>query len=59
MYEAGGALSPNLTTPPAWYADHYVLQAGADIVKNATSLGFDASDLHASERRKRNIPEPR
>ena len=43
--EAGGALSPNLTTPAAWYADHYVLQAGADIVKNATALGFDASDL--------------
>jgi alpha-glucoside transport system substrate-binding protein len=43
--EAGSAISANTATPEEWYADHYKLDVAADIVNNATYLGFDASDL--------------
>jgi alpha-glucoside transport system substrate-binding protein len=47
--EAGSAISANQTTPDSWYAGAYKLAAAADIVKNATSFGFDASDLMPAE----------
>ena len=43
--EAGSAISANQTTPDSWYAGAYKLSIAAGIVKNATSFGFDASDL--------------
>jgi len=43
--QAGSAISANVNTPADWYKDHYKLQVAADIVKNATAFGFDASDL--------------
>lgn len=42
---AGSALSANQTTPAEWYQGSYKLQVASDIVANATSFGFDASDL--------------
>jgi alpha-glucoside transport system substrate-binding protein len=42
---AGSGISPNNTTPAAWYAGSYKLQVAADIVANAAGIGFDASDL--------------
>ena len=47
--EAGSAISANTATPAEWYADHYKLDVAADIVNNATYLGFDASDLMPPE----------
>jgi alpha-glucoside transport system substrate-binding protein len=47
--EAGSAISANQDTPEAWYAGFYKLAAAADIVGNATSFGFDASDLMPAE----------
>lgn len=47
--EAGSAISANQDTPDAWYAGFYKLAAAADIVANATSFGFDASDLMPAE----------
>ena len=40
-----GVLSPNITTPPEWYANNYKLKVANDIASNATAIGFDASDL--------------
>ncbi len=42
---AGSAISPNNTTPAEWYAGSYKLQVAADIINNASGVGFDASDL--------------
>lgn len=42
--ERGNWIAANATTPKEWYADHYKLQVASDIVSNATSFGFDASD---------------
>jgi alpha-glucoside transport system substrate-binding protein len=42
--DAGGALSANQSTPAEWYTG-YKLQVANDIVANATSFGFDASDV--------------
>ena len=47
--EAGSAISANQATPPDWYAGSYKLSVGAGIVANATSFGFDASDLMPPE----------
>jgi alpha-glucoside transport system substrate-binding protein len=43
--EAGSAISANTTTPQEWYAGYYKLDVAAQIVNDATYLGFDASDL--------------
>ncbi|MDQ3937812.1 MAG: extracellular solute-binding protein, partial [Chloroflexota bacterium] len=43
--EAGSAISANTTTPQEWYQGFYKLDVAAQIVNNATYLGFDASDL--------------
>jgi alpha-glucoside transport system substrate-binding protein len=43
--EAGSAISANTTTPASWYEGFYKLKVAADILSNATSFGFDASDL--------------
>jgi alpha-glucoside transport system substrate-binding protein len=43
--EKGSALSANQTTPADWYADSYKLSVANDILANADSFGFDASDL--------------
>jgi len=43
--QAGSALSANQSTPADWYQGSYKLQVASDIVANATSFGFDASDL--------------
>jgi alpha-glucoside transport system substrate-binding protein len=40
-----GIISSNNTTPAEWYAGNYKLNVAADIVKNASGLGFDASDI--------------
>jgi len=45
---AGSALSANQTTPAEWYAGNYKLEVASGIVANATSFGFDASDLMPS-----------
>ena len=37
------------TTPKEWYEGPYKLEVAADIVSNATSFGFDASDLMPPE----------
>jgi alpha-glucoside transport system substrate-binding protein len=42
---AGSAISANQTTPADWYAGAYKLKVAADIVANASFIGFDASDL--------------
>jgi alpha-glucoside transport system substrate-binding protein len=42
--KAGSALSANTTTPADWYQG-YKSEVSAEIVANATSFGFDASDL--------------
>jgi len=47
--EAGSAISANTTTPSEWYAGAYKLDVAAEIVNNATYLGFDASDLMPPE----------
>jgi len=47
--ETGSAISANQTTPAAWYEGYYKLSVGAEIVANATSFGFDASDLMPAE----------
>jgi alpha-glucoside transport system substrate-binding protein len=47
--EAGSAISANQDTPAAWYEGFYKLSIGAEIVANATSFGFDASDLMPAE----------
>ncbi len=43
--EAGSALSANQSTPAEWYQGNYKLEVASGIVANATSFGFDASDL--------------
>lgn len=43
--KAGSALSANQSTPAEWYAGNYKLEVASGIVANATSFGFDASDL--------------
>jgi len=43
--ETGSAISPNSTTPAAWYAGAYKLSVAADVVAKAKGIGFDASDL--------------
>jgi alpha-glucoside transport system substrate-binding protein len=43
--KAGSALSANQMTPAEWYAGNYKLEVASGIVANATSFGFDASDL--------------
>ena len=45
---AGGFISPNNAVPAEWYGN-YVDQAQADILQNATTLRFDASDLMPAE----------
>jgi alpha-glucoside transport system substrate-binding protein len=47
--EAGSAISANQQTPQEWYAGYYKLAVAAEIVANATSFGFDASDLMPAE----------
>jgi alpha-glucoside transport system substrate-binding protein len=47
--EAGSAISANQTTPAEWYEGFYKLEVGSGIVANATSFGFDASDLMPPE----------
>jgi alpha-glucoside transport system substrate-binding protein len=42
--DAGGALSANQNTPAEWYTG-YKLKVANDIIANATSFGFDASDV--------------
>lgn len=46
--KAGGFISPNRDVPAEWYGN-YVDQAQADILQNATTLRFDASDLMPAE----------
>ncbi|MAT97632.1 MAG: hypothetical protein CL608_10855 [Anaerolineaceae bacterium] len=46
--EAGGFISPNRSVPTDWYGN-YVDQAQAEILQNATTLRFDASDLMPAE----------
>ncbi|MCP5095008.1 MAG: carbohydrate ABC transporter substrate-binding protein [Chloroflexi bacterium] len=46
--EAGGFISPNSSVPIDWYGS-YVDQAQAEILANATTLRFDASDLMPAE----------
>jgi alpha-glucoside transport system substrate-binding protein len=43
--QAGSAISANQATPADWYQGNYKLEVASDIVANATSFGFDASDL--------------
>lgn len=43
--KAGSALSANQATPAEWYQGNYKLEVASGIVANATSFGFDASDL--------------
>jgi len=40
-----GVLNGNSTTPAEWSEGNYKLEVASGIVANATSLGFDASDL--------------
>jgi alpha-glucoside transport system substrate-binding protein len=47
--EAGSAISANQATPQAWYAGAYKLDIAAQIVNNASYVGFDASDLMPPE----------
>jgi alpha-glucoside transport system substrate-binding protein len=47
--EAGSAISANNTTPQEWYAGYYKLDVAAQIVNNASYVGFDASDLMPPE----------
>lgn len=42
---AGSAISANEKTPAEWYAGAYKLKVANDMLTNATSFGFDASDL--------------
>jgi len=42
--DAGSAISANQTTPADWYQS-YKLKVASEIVANATSFGFDASDV--------------
>jgi alpha-glucoside transport system substrate-binding protein len=46
--KAGGFISPNKGVPADWYGS-YVDQAQAEILQNATTLRFDASDLMPAE----------
>lgn len=46
--ERGGLISPNRRVPVEWYGT-YVDQAQAEILQNATTLRFDASDLMPAE----------
>ena len=45
--EAGGFLSPLNTVPPEWYT--YPNDGLSEMVQNATTVGFDASDLMPAE----------
>ncbi len=45
---AGGFISPNRSVPNDWYGS-YVDEAQAEILQNATTLRFDASDLMPAE----------
>ena len=46
--KTGGFISPNRNVPADWYGS-YVDQAQAEILQNATTLRFDASDLMPAE----------
>ncbi|KAA3647049.1 MAG: carbohydrate ABC transporter substrate-binding protein [Chloroflexi bacterium] len=46
--KSGGFISPNSAVPAEWYTS-YVDQAQADILANADTLRFDASDLMPTE----------
>jgi alpha-glucoside transport system substrate-binding protein len=46
--KGGGFISPNSAVPADWYGS-YVDQAQAEILANATTLRFDASDLMPAE----------
>lgn len=46
--ERGGLISPNRRVPVEWYGT-YVDRAQAEILQNATTLRFDASDLMPAE----------
>jgi alpha-glucoside transport system substrate-binding protein len=46
--ESGGFISPNRQVPLDWYGS-YIDQAQAEILQNATTLRFDASDLMPAE----------
>ncbi|CAN5857329.1 ABC transporter substrate-binding protein [soil metagenome] len=43
--DAGSAISANQSTSAEWYAGNYKLEIASGIVADATSFGFDASDL--------------
>ncbi len=43
--DTGSAFSANQATPAEWYAGNYKQEVGSAIIANATSFGFDASDL--------------
>ncbi len=43
--DAGSAISANQTTPAEWYTGNYKLEVARASSANATSFGFDASDL--------------
>ncbi len=47
--EAGSAISANNTTPQEWYAGFPKLDIAAQIVNDASYVGFDASDLMPPE----------
>jgi len=47
--ETGSAISANLTTPAEWYEGSYKLAKANEILTNATSFGFDASDIMPPE----------
>jgi alpha-glucoside transport system substrate-binding protein len=40
-----GVNSPNVKVPAEWYAGNYKLKVANDVLLNATSVNFDASDL--------------
>jgi len=46
--KSGSATSANQTTPAEWSAGSYKAKIASDIITNATSFGFDASDLMPS-----------
>jgi len=43
--KAGGALSANSTVPIEWYEGNYEAEVMADIIANASTFSFDASDV--------------
>jgi alpha-glucoside transport system substrate-binding protein len=43
--KAGGAISPNATTPVEWSAGNYKLETAARLISGATFLAFDGGDI--------------